>query len=62
MGGAMASSLWQWFFEGGDSCGFKWFPIFGMTAARFGCVISQKADEWTRTFRLHILITHNLVN
>jgi hypothetical protein len=53
MGGAMASSLWQWFFEGGDSCGFKWFPIFGMTAARFGCVISQKTNEWTRTFRLH---------
>jgi hypothetical protein len=35
-GGALAWSLWQWFFAGGDGCGFHSFPIFGLTAARSG--------------------------
>nr|XP_034602873.1 probable metal-nicotianamine transporter YSL17 [Setaria viridis] len=35
-GGTLAWSLWQWFFAGGEGCGFQSFPIFGLTAARSG--------------------------
>ncbi|KAJ1272711.1 hypothetical protein BS78_06G223600 [Paspalum vaginatum] len=34
--GTMAWSVWQWLFTGGEDCGFKSFPIFGIDAARSG--------------------------
>lgn len=36
--GTVGWQLWQWFFAGGEGCGFQWFPIFGLTAAERGCV------------------------
>ena len=45
LGGAIVSSLWQWFYEGGMHCGFRSFPIFGLTAARFGYVNQKKKTE-----------------
>nr|TKW06488.1 hypothetical protein SEVIR_7G243900v2 [Setaria viridis] len=35
-GGAMASSLWQWFFEGGVHCGFLSFPISALPQLDLG--------------------------
>lgn len=36
--GTVGWQLWQWFFAGGEGCGFQSFPIFGPTAAERGCV------------------------
>ncbi|CAL5030127.1 unnamed protein product [Urochloa decumbens] len=36
LGGTVAWSLWQWLFEGSEDCGFRSFPIFGLTAGRLG--------------------------